>query len=320
MPLQAIGTNMVVHMRRRLTFGPILVIILLGLMYLDFALTTLALPAGAGWLNPRGTNFPPGLVLLLLGMLAGARGGYELARLFRACGIAASSRHLTQAAAAGVLIGGLTTGIGEAAMVGQWAGPLLGTAAGLVVFLSMGFYIRDKDLKGAAGAAAAAVFTFVYMGVVLGFLLAIRREYSIGVMLAVIVVVKACDSGAYFTGTALGKHKLIRFVSPGKTWEGLIGGLVTAAAFGVGLLAVGKAYYPESLGTLVTLSYWQAGLIGVLLGATGQAGDLSASVVKRDAGVKDSGAILPGFGGMLDMLDSLLISAPLAWWLFHVMS
>jgi len=305
-------------MARRLTFGPILILILLGLMWLDVVLTTLPLPAPLAWLNPIGPGWPAGIILLALGMLAGARGGLELARLFRACGIAASSKHLTIAAAAGVLIGGLTTGMGTAAMVGQWAGPVLGSAMALVVFLSMGFYIRDKDLKGAAGAAAAAVFTFVYMGVALGFLLAIRREYSVSVMLAVIAIVKACDSGAYFTGTAIGKHKLIKFISPGKTWEGLIGGLVAAAGFGVLALWLGKTYAPEVLGTLETLAYWQAAVIGVLLGGAGQAGDLSASVLKRDAGVKDSGRILPGFGGMLDMLDSLVISAPLAWWLFHL--
>ncbi len=307
-------------MARRLTFGPILILIFLGLMWLDQVLTTVALPSGFLWLNPHGPNWPAGLVLLALGMLAGARGGLELARLFRACGIAAHSRHLTQAAAYGVLVGGLTTGMGNAAMVGQWAGPLLGSAAALVVFLSMGFYIRDKDLKGAAGAAAAAVFAFVYMGVVLGFLIAIRREYSIGVMLAVVFIVKACDSGAYFTGTAIGKHKLIRFVSPGKTWEGLIGGLITAGVFGMLGLWLGKSQFPEALGPLASLNYAQAAIIGVLLGGIGQAGDLSASVVKRDAGVKDSGQILPGFGGMLDMLDSLVISAPLAWWLFHLMA
>ena len=305
-------------MARRLTFGPILILILLGLMWLDVVLTTLPLPIALSWLNPGGTTWPAGLILLALGMLAGARGGLELARLFRACGIAASSKHLTTAAAAGVLIGGLTTGMGTAAMVGQWAGPLLGSAMALVVFLSMGFYIRDKDLKGAAGAAAAAVFTFVYMGVALGFLLAIRREYSVSVMLSVIAIVKACDSGAYFTGTAIGKHKLIKFISPGKTWEGLIGGLITAAGSGVLLLWLGKTYAPEVLGPLAALAYWQAAAIGLLLGGVGQAGDLSASVLKRDAGVKDSGKILPGFGGMLDMLDSLVISAPLAWWLFHL--
>ena len=80
-------------------------------------------------------------------------------------------------------------------------------------------------------AVAAAAFAFIYAGVVLGFLLAIRREHGVWTMVGLIFLVKACDSGAYFTGVAIGKHKLIPWISPGKTWEGLVGGVITSGAF-----------------------------------------------------------------------------------------
>lgn len=305
-------------MKLRLLFGPVLIIALLGLMVLDERLEAIATPAWLAPLWPQ-ASLPGGMVLLLLGMLAAGRAGLELARMFNAMSIQASKRHLTVAAASGVLAGGLCIGGPGSALMGDHAGTVLATAGALVVLLSMLAYVRDKDLKGAGGAVAAAAFTFIYMGVALGFLLAIRREHSVWVMVAVIMIVKMCDSGAYFTGTAIGKHKLIPWVSPGKTWEGLVGGLVAAAGFAMLFVVVGRAWGDGAgfgAGGLKDIGLLEAAVLGVLLGGLGQLGDLSASVVKRDAGVKDAGRILPGFGGMLDMLDSLVITAPAAYWAF----
>jgi len=301
-------------MKRRLIFGPVLIAVLLGLLLLDQALETAAFPAWLAWANKGG-----GIVILALGMVAAARAGVELARMFKVMGIMAHSRHLASAAAAGVLAGSLTISAHEQTVWGVSSGAVMGTAAALVVLLSMLAYIRDKDLKGAAGAVAAAIFAFVFMGVVLGFLLAIRREYGVWVMLSVIAIVKACDSGAYFTGTAIGKHKLIPWISPGKTWEGLVGGVITGGLFAVGLLWLGHTMAPAAVERISAMTYSQAAIVGLILGAVGQAGDLSASVVKRDAGVKDAGRILPGFGGMVDMLDSLVIAAPVGFWLLRML-
>ncbi len=268
---------------------------MLALMWLDEAL------ARAGW--------PAGVIVLAFGTLACARGGYELARIFNHLGIQASIKGCTFSAAAGVLAGGLS--IGHECWVGHnMGGTVLATAGGAVVFLSMLAYIRDKDIKGAASAVAAAAFAFIYAGVVLGFLLAVRREHGVWTMVGLIFLVKACDSGAYFTGVAIGKHKLIPWISPGKTWEGLVGGLITSGAFGALGVWLGRVSGWEG----PALSYSDGVALGLLLGLIGQAGDLSASVLKRDAGIKDAGRILPGFGGVLDMLDSLLLAAPLGYW------
>jgi phosphatidate cytidylyltransferase len=335
------------RMARRLIFGPILILLTIGLMWLDDRLTGAALPAWLAWVGFGTGRLPPATILLLLGLVACGRGGWELARMFRAAGIHASKKSMAFSASAGVLAGGLCIG-GEADRL--WSslqqttgvtalspGTVLATSAGLVVFLSMVAYLRHREhtevaspravpsearpgmarLIGASGAVAAAVFAFVYCGVILGFLAALVRGYSVWVMLAVVFVVKACDSGAYFTGTFTPRERrrpLIPWISPGKTWQGLIGGLVTAGLFGLGL-----AWLSQGVdGAGVRLPLVHGVVLGVLLGLVGQLGDLSASVLKRDAQLKDAGRILPGFGGVIDMLDSLLIAAPVAYWYLAV--
>jgi phosphatidate cytidylyltransferase len=108
------------------------------------------------------------------------------------------------------------------------------------------------------------------------------------------------DAGGYFVGKALGRHKMAPRISPGKTWEGAAGGAIVGILFSV---AVAR-YLPGNTSRVAMLS------IGVLLSVTGQIGDLVESAFKRQAGVKDSGHFLPGHGGMLDKVDSLLFNAP----------
>jgi phosphatidate cytidylyltransferase len=125
--------------------------------------------------------------------------------------------------------------------------------------------------------------------------------YGFLAVLFVALVVAVCDTGAYFTGRAIGKTKLAPRLSPGKTREGLAGGLMAALAAG-GLFATGLAGQPV----------WQLALTGLLLAALSQAGDLLESGIKRYFGVKDSGTILPGHGGMMDRVDSLIPAVLLA--------
>ncbi len=125
-------------------------------------------------------------------------------------------------------------------------------------------------------------------------------------------VVWGTDTGAYLVGRAIGRHRMAPVLSPGKTWEGFVGGLVFGALAGV--LALWLLALPGSgpgTGTLV--------LLGVLLAAASHAGDLIESLLKREFGVKDAGNLIPGHGGLLDRLDSLLLAVPvfvlLKWWL-----
>ena len=120
--------------------------------------------------------------------------------------------------------------------------------------------------------------------------------------LLMIVTVWICDTGAYFTGRFLGKHKLNKEVSPKKTWEGAIGGT---------LLAVGGALLMQHLFLPEVLSIKQTVWLGILIAVVGQVSDLSESVIKRSTGVKDSSNLLPGHGGFLDRFDSYLLLAPI---------
>jgi phosphatidate cytidylyltransferase len=164
---------------------------------------------------------------------------------------------------------------------------------------------------------ASTVFIIVYTGGLAGYMTRLRMEIGgyegAVVLLFSIFLVKATDIGAFFTGRSLGKHKLIPWLSPHKTWEGLVGGLLVTVILSV---LLGRLL-PDSLTAGMTngpLAYpWGFFWFGLLMGLLSVAGDLAASLLKRDAAVKDSGVILPGMGGALDILDSPLLAAPAAW-------
>jgi phosphatidate cytidylyltransferase len=144
----------------------------------------------------------------------------------------------------------------------------------------------------------------VYIPVLLSFLLVLRTgEHGVQWIFWLLCIVAAGDTGAYYTGTYLGRHKLCPWVSPKKTIEGSIGGLV--ANLVVALL------FRRIL--LPALSLWPCVVFALAIGIAGQAGDLFSSEFKRSAGIKDSGSLLPGHGGFLDRLDALLFASPLAY-------
>ncbi|MBI4716301.1 MAG: phosphatidate cytidylyltransferase [Planctomycetes bacterium] len=155
-------------------------------------------------------------------------------------------------------------------------------------------------------------------------------------LLYIVLVTKASDIGAYFVGSAIGRHRLIPAVSPGKSVEGTIGGLLGSALVAVGLAAALAAAATGTPGTpakapsiglfefaaLFRSSVGAHGLpavagFGALLSLAGQMGDLVESCFKRDASVKDSGHVIPWFGGILDLIDSLVLAMPLGWFLLR---
>lgn len=166
-------------------------------------------------------------------------------------------------------------------------------------------------LDAALGRIAATVLAVAYLGVGSALVLAIRDDFRMGVpgLILFLAAVKGTDIGAYFTGSAIGKHKLIPWLSPGKSWEGLFGGLATAA--GTSMLVVWAFGMDLSLGA--------AAAFGAIIGAIGQFADLCESLLKRSADMKDSGALVPSFGGVLDIIDSPLLAAPVAFWLLRLM-
>lgn len=145
------------------------------------------------------------------------------------------------------------------------------------------------------------------------------------VILYLIVVVKTSDVGAYLVGSTMGRHKMFPRISPGKTWEGLAGGFVAGILASLTLFWLWHNPASEShtaeLGRL-TLTFGHALFLGAFLAGIGVIGDLVESLLKRSAGLKDSGCIFPGMGGILDVLDSLLFAAPALYfylrWFAHV--
>ena len=124
-------------------------------------------------------------------------------------------------------------------------------------------------------------------------------------ILYLVAVVKSTDIGAYFTGCAIGRHKLVPRISPGKTWEGVMGGVALGTV--VSYLFV---HYMAARSGVLYVSTADSIVLGVLLAVMGVLGDLIESLLKRSVGVKDSSKMIAGMGGLLDVLDSLLFSVP----------
>ena len=179
----------------------------------------------------------------------------------------------------------------------------------VLVFLSLFLLqLRRPDSSQAIVGVSTALFGIFYVSWCFSFLIKLRflkgpslpdGRWLVALLL---LATKGGDIGAYAVGSLFGRHTLIRRISPSKTWEGLIGGLF----FSVGAsLAMKPVFQGVPVRHLL--------ILGLLLGILGQLGDLSESLIKRDCQAKDSGNLLPGMGGMLDVLDSLLFTAPICY-------
>jgi phosphatidate cytidylyltransferase len=303
-----------VPVRKRLTFGPILIALVVLICWFDQRIQGAALPETLRPLFLGRDTVPPGVALFCIVILLSVLASRELVRIMRDNGIKSTKRITTAAAIIGLLTSAVIPGC---SLQTPHAVALACSAAVAVLVVSLVFYSRNKTFEGIVGAAGGTMLAFVYLGLMFGFILAIRREHSVWIVLWVILTTKNCDTGAYFTGKSIGRHKLIFWLSPGKTWEGLAGGVAFAALSGVlglWLISACNGAPGEHLPPL-----WTGAVAGALFGLFGQAGDLIASLFKRDAGLKDSSHILPGFGGVLDIIDSPLLVAPVAyWWLLAV--
>ncbi|MDP2731434.1 MAG: phosphatidate cytidylyltransferase [Dehalococcoidales bacterium] len=176
--------------------------------------------------------------------------------------------------------------------------PLLLTTA---VILPLIWCLLRKPKENAFAAWVWTLAGIIYIGWLLGHLVAIRDlEDGRNWALFALFITFASDSAAFFVGRALGRHKLAFYISPRKTWEGAIGGIVGAIIVSLFFLL------PTPL--ILPFSWWQAVILGLLVSIFGQLGDLTESLFKRNMGVKDSGRLLPGHGGFLDRMDSILFA------------
>lgn len=180
----------------------------------------------------------------------------------------------------------------------------------VIASLTVELALRDRAPIKNLGATFLGA---VYVGWLFSYLIALRSlggtvrvsvidgELPLGacLVLYVVFVAWASDTGGYFIGRKFGRHKLAPVLSPGKSWEGLTAGVVTAVVMSV------------LMGGLIAWPWWQTVLVGIGIALVGVVGDLAESSMKRDIGIKDFGTVLPGHGGILDRFDSLLFAAPL---------
>ena len=193
--------------------------------------------------------------------------------------------------------------------------------SGLWLSIALGYtFVMQAARRGTEGVMvniATTMFIIFYAGGLAGYLTKLRMEVggSEGAVLLLysMFVVKMTDVGAYFTGMLIGKNKFIPWLSPKKTWEGVIGGVLIAGLTSVALGSLANHYGWLPAYETVGRSGWYLLAFGFVMAVFSIAGDLAGSLLKRDAEVKDSSRLIPGMGGVLDIFDSPLLAAPAAW-------
>ena len=202
----------------------------------------------------------------------------------------------------------------------------LGFAAAIAPFIFLTRAMRNENLSSGYPAAAAAVFAFTYIALPMGMLVQLRQQWAGAFyLLYLLLVVWAGDIFAYFVGKSMGRHLMAPRISPKKTWEGAAASLVASVAVGwllfhyavplsSALLRAGLIERRDGIFGLEQPAMGPIIVLTILLNVAAQLGDLVESLIKRGAGVKDSGTILPGHGGMLDRIDALLFAAPVLWY------
>lgn len=187
-----------------------------------------------------------------------------------------------------------------------------------VILMSVSLLVRDIK-KGAFTRFLPTLFGVLYVPFLLHFfVLLIKTSETVGMQewqgmflaLWIVATSKFTDVGGLLFGLAFGRHKMAPTLSPGKTWEGAIGGILSSGLIGIALVKGFPQIAPESFNAIMAFSF------AVLIAIASIASDLIESAIKRQAGVKDSGDRIPGIGGMFDLTDSLLLSAPLGYLLF----
>jgi phosphatidate cytidylyltransferase len=282
-------------LKHRLLFGTLMTALLVGLVLLDSLLDG-SLTASTADNSPVQATLLAALLAVVLSL-----GGIELSRL---------------ASGKGLVVLNPVAIIGVALLATAWYWPgLIHVSQSqyllLVIVLALAALLLQQHLQlgndGALCNCGISCFMMLYLGLLGGFVLAIRIEGGPWVFLMFILAVKCSDIGAYTFGKLWGKHKLSPRVSPKKTWEGLGGAIVAAAIVSIAFA-----------GAFDIMKLWLAPVFGACMAVIGQLSDLAESMLKRDAQQKDSSNRVPGFGGILDVVDSLLFAAPVAYVFFKV--
>ena len=282
-------------LKTRLVAGATLIALLASLLWCDARLQG----ATASWW-PGGT-LPPGVLLgAFAALLLVPALTLELSRLLRQGGL----RAWPVSMALPVAIAAFAT---VALTAWDMQGPArVATALALLGLLPALLAIVRRDGARALAELGRWLLVAGWIGALPACWIALRAHAPWWALAAAVLVVKSNDMGAYFTGLSIGRHRMVPWISPKKTWEGFLGGAVASIAAGTWL------------GQAMGVGALRGAAFGVAASVLGPIGDLSESILKRQAGAKDSGATVPGMGGAFDVLDSLLLAAPAALWLLAI--
>jgi len=280
-------------LKHRLLFGSLMTVAFSGFVLLD------------GWLDGSLTTSTAddrdiqATLLALVVAVVVTLGGLELSRLSAAKGLVV----LNPACAVGLIL--LSTMWYAVRLVSVPQGIYLPLATALTLAAMLAWQHARFGTSGVLANCGISCFSLLYLGVLGSFILGIRIDGGPWEFLAFVFAVKSSDIGAYTFGKLFGKHKLAPRVSPGKTWEGLGGAVVFAVVMSLAFALL-----------LGIIPVWLAPVFGASMAVVGQLSDLVESMLKRDAQQKDSSNRVPGFGGILDVIDSPLFAAPVAYLFF----
>lgn len=278
-------------LKHRLLFGTLMVVFFTGVVILDDPVSTSV-----------GDKKIQATLLCILIMLLSIGANLELAGLF---------------SKTGVRIFRPVTIIGSILLAGSWywrqfySNPVefhLYYVLFVSAFSLLGLFLYHGLRLGAVGAVGncgANYLMIFYLGFLSGFVLGVRIDFGLWALLMFIFTVKSSDIGAYTAGRFFGRRKFSPNISPGKTWEGIAGGVIFASIVAV--------IFSVCCGIM---TWYSAVVFGVMFAFLGQLADLAESMIKRDAEQKDSANSVPGFGGILDVIDSVLATAPAAYVFF----
>ncbi len=345
------------EMFQRIAYGTAVILALLSLFLADVLLTKEAnvsvgpaIQTVATWrTTPIGSLVRHGSTIPLMFILVGFMAAGELGRFLREKGMRPFFRFARVMVCITLAVPWLSAAGWLGAGVAETEGLMWSIVCVIATTMGAGLLmVLRRDTTDAMRDVGATWFMVLYAGFLPSFGLHLRCSQDIPgaegawLLLITVLVCKSSDIGAYFVGSAIGRHKLIPEVSPGKTVEGMCGGLAASAIVAIGFVMlyrwanvrtedVGTTRQMVSLLLEMTSSFGspdnhgvaspilRAGLFGLAMSSSGQIGDLIESCFKRDAQIKDSGKIIPKFGGILDLVDSPVFSIPVAWLLLTVL-
>lgn len=288
-------------LRTRLVMGAVLAALAVGVLALD------PLPLFARWCP----------FLFLLTALLSLASTYELLHL-----LDDERRPAAWLAYGGVLALIAVNWLWVVPDLPRWVDNVWELIAGTFAAIVLSAFLREMVIFRGPGQAvtriALTLFLASYLGLLPCFFVQLRwsldltgRDVIVSrptlALALAIFVPKFCDVGAYFTGRFLGRHKATPVLSPKKTWEGFAGGLAASVATALVIHSLGPVF----------VNWLSAAAFGLVVGVVGILGDLAESMVKRDCQRKDASALVPGFGGVLDVVDSIVFAAPVVYWWLH---